>query len=96
MKVRQKKKNARKLRYQVVLGQPIKTMYDRREVKPHLFCPFCGETRYNGSGNKAEYPEHWEYFYCANPKCMKVVGYIDNSPFIHALECAEDNFDPIF
>lgn len=72
----------------------IKTMYERREFTPHgAFCPKCGERNYIGTGNRASYPEHWEYFHCI--RCRKTVGYIDNSPFIHALECPE-NYNPIF
>ena len=40
------------------------------------------------------YPEHWEFFHCA--RCGNVVGYIDNSPFIHALECKDDDYNPVF
>ena len=75
--------------------EPIKTMYERRKFVPHgEFCPHCGEKNYVGTGNRTSYPEHWEYFRCL--RCRKVVGYIDNSPFIHALECKEYNYDPVF
>lgn len=74
--------------------EPINTMYERREFTPHgAFCPNCGERDYVGTGNRASYPEHWEYFHCI--RCRKTVGYIDNSPFIHALECTED-YNPVF
>lgn len=76
----------------VQFGHPIVTMYERREANTDLFCPHCGECGYVGSGNQTTYPEHWEYFHCL--RCRKVVGYIDNSPFIHALECAD--YDPVF
>ena len=78
----------------LTFGEPIRTMYERRETNHGLFCPHCGETGYVGTGNKTSYPEHWEYFKCI--RCRKVVGYIDNSPFIHALECKENNYDPVF
>lgn len=85
----------RKMIAETSLGLPIKTMFQRREAIPHgLFCPHCGCNGYIGTGNRAEYPDHWEYFKCM--RCGETVGYIDNSPFIHALECAEENFDPIF
>lgn len=77
------------------VGSPIKTMYERVEFHPHgAFCPKCGEGQYVGSGNMTSYPEHWEKFYCI--RCRNLVGYIDNSPFIHALECKENNYDPSF
>lgn len=88
------KTKIRKLLSTVKLGEPIQTMYDRRDIFPYPFCPKCGCRQCYGTGNKASYPEHWEYFYCL--RCRNVVGYIDNSPFVHALECADNNFDPTF
>ena len=80
---------------ETIVGEPIRTMYERVEFTPHgEFCPKCGCKHYYGSGNRTAYPEHWEYFYCA--RCSNVVGYIDNSPFIHALECSHNNYDPVF
>lgn len=76
----------------VELGEPIKTMYERREANTGLFCPHCGEIGYVGSGNMTEYPEHWEEFRCL--RCRSLVGYIDNSPFVHALEYPD--YNPIF
>lgn len=85
----------RKMLQETIVGTPIKTMYERVEFTPHgAFCPHCGETKYTGTGNKTTYPEHWEYFKCL--RCRKNIGYIDNSPFIHALECKEYNYDPVF
>lgn len=78
----------------VTLGPPIRTMYERREIYPFAFCPKCGCKDYTGSGNRTYYPEHWESFNCV--RCSNVVGYIDNSPFIHALECPDNNYDPTF
>ena len=77
------------------VGEPIRTMYERVKFTPYgSFCPHCGERSYVGNGNRAEYPEHWEYFHCV--RCRKTVGYIDNSPFVHALECRDNNYDPVF
>lgn len=78
----------------VKLGEPIKTMYERRKILPFSFCPKCGCKEYSCSGNLSTYPEHWEKFNCL--RCKKLVGYIDNSPFIHALECSHNNYDPSF
>lgn len=67
-----------------------KTMYDEVIAEPHgLFCPHCGCKGMIGGGNMAEYPEHWERFRCL--RCQKVVAYIDNSPFVHALEFKDYN-----
>lgn len=74
------------------VGAPITTMYERVEFTPHgAFCPKCGHKGYHGCGNRTTYPEHWEYFYCN--RCYHVVAGIDNSPFIHVLECAQDNYE---
>lgn len=78
----------------VEIISPAKTMYETPEIKPYMFCPHCGCISMRGSGNLTSYPEHWEYYYCN--RCNKVVGYIDNSPFIHALECSDNNYDPVF
>ena len=68
------------------------TMFDVPEIKPYPFCPKCGCTGMHGTGNMTSYPEHWERFHCV--RCDNVVAYIDNSPFIHALE--SEDYDPIF
>lgn len=78
----------------VELGEPIKTMYEVRDIKPFIFCPNCGCENYQGTGNLTSYPEHWERFHCI--RCHRVVGYIDNSQFIHALECSDNNYNPEF
>lgn len=78
----------------VKIGEPIETMFETRDIYPYEFCPKCGCKESYGSGNLTEYPEHWEKFYCL--RCKNIVGYIDNSPFIHALECADSNYNPVF
>lgn len=83
----------RNLLKMVTLGNPITTMYERRQILPFAFCPKCGCKEYRGSGNLSTYPEHWEMFNCL--RCHNLVGYIDNSPFIHVLECP-DSHDPSF
>ena len=71
-----------------------KTMHENPVIKPYTFCPHCGCTGMIGSGNMTTYPEHWETFKCI--RCNKIVGYIDNSPFSHALEYPDFNYDPTF
>ncbi len=89
------RKVLRKMLSETVVGEPIKTMFERVTFSPHGdFCPKCGETSYIGSGNKTDYPEHWESFRCL--RCRTIVGYIDNSPFIHALECKDNDYNPVF
>ncbi len=85
----------RKMLRETVCGDPIRTMYERVRFTPHGdFCPSCGEKNYVGSGNRASYPEYWEEFYCI--RCRGIVGYIDNSPFVHALECKDSGYNPTF
>ena len=85
----------RRMLKETIIGEPIRTMYERVEFTPHGdFCPHCGEKNYVGTGNRTDYPEHWEYFRCL--RCRSIVGYIDNSPFVHALECKEYNYNPVF
>ena len=92
--IRLNKSKLKKLLKIVTLGEPIRTMYERRKIYPFSFCPKCGCKNYVGSGNLTSHPEHWENFRCL--RCNNIVGYIDNSPFIHALECADNNYDPTF
>lgn len=77
----------RKLKTVIQLTQ-ITTMFERPEFNTGSFCPKCGCGAYYGTGNKTEYPEHWEYFYCL--RCKNVVGVIDNSPFYHVLQFAPE------
>lgn len=75
----------------------VKIIYHKdgeSEIYPNEFCPHCGCTITFGTGNNVPYPEWWEYYYCA--RCGAIVGYIDNSPFIHALECKHNNYNPVF
>jgi hypothetical protein len=93
-KVLDRRIKRRVLRYllnTIKFGPPIKTMFERPETNHGLFCPHCGERGYIGTGNKAIYPEHWEYFHCL--RCRKPVGVIDNSPFYHALQFPEDLYE---
>ena len=78
------KSQLKKLLKSVVVEKTFKTMYETPIIKPYLFCPKCGCEEYIGSGNWAEYPEHWETFYCL--RCNNEVAEIDNSPFVHVLE----------
>ena len=57
---------------------------DDGELAVGGFCPKCGCTMERGTGNMAEYPEHWEDFYCI--RCNTLVGSIDNSRYMHVLE----------
>ena len=88
------KSKLRLLLKSVVIIDEAKTMYETPTILPKTFCPFCGCESYYGSGNLTYYPEHWEKFRCV--RCHKLVGYIDNSAFVHALECAYNGYDPSF
>jgi len=71
--------------------KPSKTMYETPETNIELFCPKCGCEYEYGTGNMAEYPEHWEIFKCL--RCKFQTGLIDNSPYYHALEFKEYNYE---
>lgn len=71
----------------VKIIETANTMYERTEIEPFAFCPNCGSRSAIASGNKVSYPEHWEDFNCI--RCGYLVGEIDNSPFIHALQCKD-------
>ena len=91
---RMSKSKLRTLLASVKIGKPTTTMYESSEIEPYEFCPNCGCTLMFGSGNLTAHPEHWEKFYCG--RCNDIVAYIDNSPFVHALECKEENYNPVF
>ncbi len=88
------KSKLQKLLDSVEIIESATNMYHGPIIKPYEFCPFCGSTGTRGTGNLTVYPEHWEYFHCV--RCNKVVGYIDNSAYVSALECKEFGYDPIF
>jgi len=78
------KSKLKKLIMSVCVVKTFKSMYETPIIKPYLFCPKCGCKELVGTGNMAEYPEHWEYFKCL--RCRYQVAEIDNSPFVHVLE----------
>jgi ribosomal protein S27AE len=59
-------------------------------ILPYPFCPKCGCTETRNTGNMAEHPELWVRTYCL--RCGFLVGEADNSPFVHALECWEFDY----
>jgi len=60
-------------------------------IKPYTFCPKCGCTHTRSTNNMASYPELWVKIYCA--RCGFLVEKADNSPYVHALECADYNYE---
>jgi transcription initiation factor IIE alpha subunit len=84
------KKKLKEMLRMVKIISTAKTMYENPNIFPYEFCPHCGCTHSRGTGNMTEYPEHWERFHCV--RCGELVAYIDNSPYVHALEC--EDYDP--
>ena len=82
------KKDLKELLKTVKVIKSAETMFDKPIIEPYMFCPECGCREMESFGNKVFYPEHYEKFYYVG--CENLVAYIDNSPFIHALEC--ENF----
>lgn len=78
----------------LVLGRKINKSNIRKKISKIVpdtegivdedFCSECGCIYQRGTGNMAEYPEHWEYFYCI--RCGNKVGSIDNSRYVSSLE----------
>ena len=62
------------------------------ELLTNEFCPKCGCTVIIGTGNRADYPEHWEDFNCG--RCGFCVGGIDNSPYGSWVE--RDYYDEVY
>lgn len=89
---RMSKGKLKKLLKTVKVIKGADSIYDAPIIEPYAFCPHCGCDLMIGEGNGSDYPEHCEYFSCA--RCHEIVGYIDNSPFIHALEC--EDYNPVF
>ena len=78
----------------VVIYKPAKTCYESASMNCEPFCPHCGCEAIRFIDHRAEYPEMWTEDRCM--RCDAVVGYIDNSPYIHALECKDNDYDPTF
>ena len=80
----------------VKLLETPKTIFDGFGISD-AFCPFCGCQIIEWTGNKAFYPELWEYGFCA--RCGEKVAYADNSPYHHIirdkLECPECTYEEI-
>lgn len=71
--------------------QIIENKYpDESTILPYPFCPKCGCKETRSTGNMAEYPERWDRVKCA--RCNFIVAESDNSPYVHALECKENNY----
>lgn len=87
---RMSKAKLRRLVASVVIEDKATTMYEGAVILPYAFCPKCGCRDSRGSGNWAEYPEHWENFYCI--RCNNIVAQVDNSPLIHCLEVENNDF----
>lgn len=75
----------------VKIIKPSKRCFEMPYIYPYLFCPKCGCLHRIGTGNMTTHLEHWEYFYCY--RCYFKVGVIDNSPFYHALEYPNFNYE---
>ena len=86
---RMSKSKLRRLLSTVKVVKEADTCYETTEIFPYLFCPSCGCTNSQAYDHGAPYPEMWVDYHCL--RCDDKVAYIDNSPFIHVLQC--ENFE---
>jgi hypothetical protein len=85
------KSKLRKLLKSVVVVPAENDSRDGPEILPYTFCPRCGCKESTNSGNMAMYPEYYIHYNCQ--RCGFLVGLVDNSRFVHALECAEYDYN---
>ena len=78
------KSKLKKLIQSVKIIKSPSNIYEQYIVKPYLFCPNCGCRITIDIEHSVTYPDLWIDTHCA--RCKKIVGTIDNSPFIHVLE----------
>lgn len=55
------------------------------------FCPKCGCHWAQPTGNMTSYPDHYEEWHCM--RCGFLVAMIDNSPYMHALEFKDFDYE---
>ncbi len=78
----------------VIIYESAHTCYDVPNMNCEPFCPHCGCKVTYTVDHGAAYPEVWVSEICS--RCDNTVGYIDNSPYTHALECKDNDYDPTF
>lgn len=86
-----KKMNRRQLKQRLAAVIVTKNKYPKSADISDEFCPRCGCNRTRCTGNMAPEPDVWVQTYCL--RCWFLVGTADNSPYVHALECAEWNYE---
>jgi len=87
--VRQGQSSLRK-RLANVRVEPAKNGHDSA-ILSDTFCPKCGCEAVRYTGNMVEYPERYDKGFCA--RCGFLVVLSDNSPYYHALEFSEYNYE---
>lgn len=86
-----KKMNRSKLKKRLAAVVVTENRYPSPATISDEFCPRCGCEGTRSTGNMAPYPEVWVQVFCI--RCGFIVGTADNSPWVHALEVAEDNYE---
>ena len=72
--------------------QEVKITYDEdgklKSISPYPFCPRCGcKYSQEEEHDEMEYPDQWTEWFCS--KCGYLVAEVDNSPYIHCLQCLD-------
>lgn len=86
-----RKLNRRQLKQRLAAVLVTKNKYPYSADISDYFCPRCGCEKTKGTGNMAPYPEVWVRDYCL--RCGFLVGTVDNSPYVYALEFPEYNYE---
>jgi hypothetical protein len=87
---RMAKSKLKKLLASVVIT-PATNGHDSAMISPYPFCPKCGCCQTTHNGSMVEYPERYVKDYCL--RCGFLVVLSDNSPYYHALENKEFNYE---
>ena len=86
-----KKMNKRKLKARLAAVVVTKNRYPEPATLSDDFCPKCGCEATRHTDNMAPYPEVWVKETCL--RCGFLIGMADNSPWHHALEFPENNYE---
>ncbi|MEV2911439.1 hypothetical protein ABNF65_23245 [Paenibacillus larvae] len=85
-----RKLNKREMKKRLANVVVSKNKYPMEATISDRFCPKCGCEKTRSTENMAGYPDLWVRVYCL--RCGFLVEQADNSPFYHALEYPEYDY----